>query len=415
MISFLSSHKAALYSVLSTFIRVFTGPLSIYLISERLSVEQQAVYYVFLSISAIQWIFEMGLTTCLVQRVVSTDKLETKYRSICFGFYFFIVSSMIMLVSLNIFSGWVFDNIVGDFWRHPWLLYSLAVSFTLIVNSIYICEEGIGNPIALFKAKFISGLIYAFSLICSLLFGAGLYSLAIAQLLMVLISFSLLKKNIKIICFSLKETTLVEVRDELIAILPFQFKLMIVWFVGYFYWNFYSIYFVKYTDILFSSRYGATNAILSAITFSCMAFLQTKRAYIGCMISKKVNTHAIFKNSLYIALFLYFIGASALMLIISNSFVIDGSRFLAGSILLSLIVLRLIAMCMELLFIYLRCFNDEPLYKLTIILYLLSPLFILFSSGDYIFVPSIFFMSIMSIVMFFKGKEYLNDKYKKCN
>src|ERR1035441_10400772 len=46
---------------------LFSGPISIYLISRCFSAEEQGYYYTFSSVLALQWFLELGFSTCIVQ------------------------------------------------------------------------------------------------------------------------------------------------------------------------------------------------------------------------------------------------------------------------------------------------------------------------------------------------------------
>ena len=54
--------KAVVYSMLGTVWRIVFAPVSLYLISIKLSPELQGYYYLFFSIAGLQQIFEVGFS-----------------------------------------------------------------------------------------------------------------------------------------------------------------------------------------------------------------------------------------------------------------------------------------------------------------------------------------------------------------
>lgn len=61
--------KAVVYSMLGTVWRIVFAPVSLYLISIKLSPELQGYYYLFFSIAGLQQIFEVGFSHTLVQGI----------------------------------------------------------------------------------------------------------------------------------------------------------------------------------------------------------------------------------------------------------------------------------------------------------------------------------------------------------
>lgn len=365
--------KASVYAILQMAIRVFSGPMSIYLIATKLPIEQQAIYYIFISVSALQWVFELGMSTCLIQRL-SGERCSEKVKSLInVGTGYFLLSSIITYLAMTLYCFWVLGSSNETDWLSSWLLYASTVSLIIVSNVLFLIEESQGSREYAYKSKFYSGVLQTVFLISSLYLGAGLYSLAISGAVYILSLCFLLRGSFVRLRSSLESYDLIEVKSAFKEILPHLTKTSFIWVSGYFYWNFYNVYIYKYVSIELSAQFGLSNAILSAISFAMIAFLQTKRTNIGELIfdGKKEQTYKLFFGATGLAIFTYSLLSIVALYIIFQLGLEE--RVLTGEFLYSLVVIRLVALMFECLLIYLRCFRDEPLVKITTIFYVLIP------------------------------------------
>lgn len=412
----ISKHKSAIYSILSVFLRVFTGPVSILLISDIFTIKEQAVYYVFLSIASIQWIFELGLSTCLIQKIASTDDENSKASLIKFGFLFFSLSSILLFITMQVYAHWTFSELSSDLWLGPWVFYSVAVSINVVFNIFLIVEEANGSPEYLYFTRFLGGLLYSVTLIVTIYMGFGLYSLFLSQISLLFVYFFRLKRNSENILFSIMKIDIKKVFIEVKSILPFQFKLSLVWISGYLYWNLYSIYLLKFSTIELSAQFGATNAIISALSFASISILQTKRTNVSRKIKNGENTLDVFFESILLASLFYILSCFFIYNIITYEVIINNERFLSGVMLISYVVLRFFSMMIEMNFIYVRCYNDEPFYKITMVFYSITPLLLFLPVNiEHVFIAPLLTIFCMSLFYFCKTLKYVKhyDQSKK--
>lgn len=378
----LKDHNIALYSILSSALRLLSGPLAIFLIINKLTVIEQSLYYTFISITAIQWVFELGVSTCLIQ-YISSEKLDEKVRAyIRFGFLFFLCSSTILFFSMLFYASWVFNDISIKDWIYPWLLYSFFVSSNIFLNFIYVINEGKLKIKKVYKIKFYSGIAYSIFLLFSLYLGFGLYSLAISQIALLLVTILGFRKSILDEINNIYFTNKEEVKNVFYEIIPFQSKLSLVWISGYLYWNFYTIYIFKYTTIQLSSQFGATNAILSALSTAMLSLIITKRANLGRLYSDngKNKFYNLVASSFFISIIGFIFGSIVIIIAINSDLGELSKRLLSGLILYQIIVLRFLMFVYEYALVILRSFKKEPLFKITIFNYILTPLLLICSS-----------------------------------
>lgn len=373
-------HKAAIFSMIAFMCKLLVGPLSILLIATKLSLATQAIYYTFLSISAIQWVFELGVSTALVHHLSTLDKNSTKFKNIVqLGGVFYTVISLALFGIMFFYAQWVFTNTNSDEWQSAWLFYSIFICLNIANNFILIVEEGKMNPTKVYFTQLISSLAYSLTLLLSLFVGAQLYSLGIAQVFLLLSTMYLMKKeylSLITTCLKFSKHAIYHSAKE---VFNFQYKLSLVWITGYLYWNFYTIYFYKYVNADFAGKYGATNAVIGAISLAMLAFLQTKRSLLSNLVSdaKIQNTFPILRESFIYSIIGYVVLSGLFIFFLFTLFHFLTPRFLDLFYIISIIILRLVIMLHEFILIYLRTFKDEPLYKWSIFNYLLTPFLVI--------------------------------------
>ncbi|WP_370552963.1 hypothetical protein [Edwardsiella tarda] len=404
--------KTSIYSMSQLLIRALSGPASILLIAKNLTIDQQAIYYIFISVSSIQWVFELGMSTCLVQFLSGEKDIKKTNDYITFGFYYFSLCSIITLIATSIYCYWVLGAKDISYWLLPWFLYATALAGTILLNIQLVTEESTGKIENVYKSKFIASVFQTIVLLGSLFMGGHLYALGLGGLTYMIVLLYLLRHQTLYILSLVSKFNKSNISRTFKKIMPFQSRMALVWISGYFYWNFYNIYIYKYISIDLSAKFGLVNAALSAISFAMIAIFQTKRSNISKLIfsREKEKTSRIFYNSLSIGSFGY-ISLSVIFILLSMIMSID-TRLLSGILLLSFIVLRFLSMLLEYVLIYLRCFRCEPLSNITTFSYIIIPISSVLSYNIFgsvgIFAIPLFchfiflFISVMKAVKFIK-------------
>lgn len=411
--------KAALYSILQLLIRALSGPMSIFLIAKNLTVDQQAIYYIFISVSSIQWVFELGMSTCLIQVLSGEKDKERIINYLKFGSFYFSICSIITFILMTVYCFWVIGLDSNVSWIYSWFLYAISISSAIILNVLVITEESRGSIELVYKSKFIASIFQSFVLITSLYLGLSLYALGISGVSFSIILLYLLRNNVKDILSNLIHTKYIDLKSTFLILMPFQSRTAIVWISGYLYWNFYNIYIYKYISVDLSAQFGLLNAALGAISFSMIALLQTKRSSITKSIfsGQKNKTINAFLYTILLGVFGYFVLSISF---ISLSEIINiGDRIFSGILLISFVILRMLSMLLEFNLIYLRCFRCEPLAKITVIAYLIIPLssiisFELFGHEGLFILPILFHVVFYIIAcvkasFFIKRFKLIND------
>ncbi|MDM2744844.1 oligosaccharide flippase family protein [Citrobacter sp. Cu231] len=412
----LITHKSSLFSILSLGFKFFTGPLAIILIASRFTVIEQSIYYTFISISSIQWVLEMGVSTCLIQFMAAEKDKKSTYSKIAFVFY--LVISLLLYIVFFFYSKWVFSNTDSQIWSHPWALFSIGVCINVFSTFIYIIEEGGGGYEKVYFAKFISAILYSISLLLALFAGFKLYSLGIAQFFLFATPMFIFRSNIYGYYYSFITSEEANVKNIIKGIVKFQLKLSLVWITGYLYWNFFTIYFYKFVSVDLAGKYGASNTIFGAISLAMLSILQTKRSLLGNLISKNalLEVRKIVSQCVFLSVAGFFLGCMAIISIIwlwPNTLF---SRFLSLDSLMALVVFRFFIHLQELILIYLRMYKDEPLYILTVFNYLITPCLVvvlidILSLTNFFYVMA--FVQFLFLILYrIKMKSYIQEKYQ---
>ncbi len=409
--------KESMYSMLSTSFKLLSGPLAIILITTKLSPIEQGVYYMFLSLSAIQWVFELGITTCMVQYISTSENDKEKRRYINFLSLFISISSMFLFVFLYYFSFYVFSDINVDLWFEPWLLYVSFICLNLFYNILIVIEEGFGNIEYVYKTKMLSAIAYSTTLIASLFLDFYLFSLFLAQLSMFIVVYYRERHLNKWVFCKEIFSSYTELRETFWEVIPFQYKLSVIWIAGYLYWNSFQFLFFKYVSPELAGYFGATNGVFGAFSMIAISLVSTQRARWGKIneVAGYSHTYNLFKKEsgkglcLYVLLSLLFI---LFFFYIPLPFLKE--RLLPWTMLVLLCLFRFCILFQEFILIYLRTFKDEPLYKTTLVNYMLLPVVILVgisvNNVNLIFINSLIFQILFSIFYFRNMKLYLDRK-----
>ncbi|HHU0689552.1 hypothetical protein [Citrobacter sp. Marseille-Q3906] len=322
IIRMLGVDKAIRYVIFGKIISVLTGLLLIVLISRYLSKDSQGYYYTFNSVVALQIIFELGLSTVIIQfashemsalkydfsaRNIIGEKLnKQRYLSLfqlAIRWYAAIALLIILVVGP---AGYVFftqENDIGVHWQGAWILLTIATAFNIFLVSMLSIAEGTGlvadvNKMRMYQAL-LAGVLAVIVLVC----GFGLYATsAIAVSGTIIFSIFSYKyfKNIILQSFINKNEHSDGGISWLHEIFPMQWRIALSWISGYF------IYFVmtpiafKYFGAAYAGQLGMSLTLCNMVMATGLAWISTKYPRWGVMVSNKqqVELNKSFKKAL---------------------------------------------------------------------------------------------------------------------
>lgn len=295
--------------------KMLGGPLTLIVISKYLNGYELGLYFTFISVAAVQQVFEMGISVALVQKYASRledahdNRMLFKASLLLYSFL-----ALLFLFFAITYGKFVFSENFQEI-KEPWYLYILVISFSLLLNPLYSWVEGQGEIERTYRIKLFGSLVTYTSLWFFVLIGQGIYSLFFSQLCGVFIQFVSLKimKIHNVTRTSVSKSSLFH---ELKSISQFQLKLSLVWITGYFYWNSYNVIIFKYLTPEVAGIFGLSFSIVNAISVLSQMFLLVQRANIARYVSvnRKEVAGDIYNKACAASVFIYFLASISLLL-----------------------------------------------------------------------------------------------------
>ncbi|EEK9393805.1 hypothetical protein LCB16_003992, partial [Salmonella enterica subsp. enterica serovar Newport] len=309
IIRMLGVDKAIRYVIFGKIISVLTGLLLIMLISHHLSKDAQGYYYTFNSVVALQIIFELGLSTVIIQfashemsalkydyserDIIGESKNKQRYLSLfrlAIKWYAVIALLIILIVGP---IGYVFftqKEGLGVPWQGAWLLLTIVTAFNIFLVSVLSVAEGSGLITDVNKMRMYQSLLAGILAVSLLISGFGLYATsAIAISGTIIFSIFSYKYFKKIFLQSLKHKN--KYTEGGISwvneIFPMQWRIALSWMSGYF------IYFVmtpiafKYFGAIYAGQLGMSLTLCNMVMATGLAWISTKYPKWGVMVSNK--------------------------------------------------------------------------------------------------------------------------------
>ncbi|WP_431422558.1 hypothetical protein [Bacteroides hominis] len=166
--------KVIMYSMLGTVWRILFAPISLYLISIKLTPELQGFYYLFFSIAGLQQIAEVGFSHTLIQGISyemnkvwfnnkrlegCSDGIDNIVETMRLGFFWYMLLAllcMLIVYPIGIFimkDGAI--NIVSSEWFFPWSVFISFFSLNLLLYPVNFFFEGIQELKMIYKVRFV--------------------------------------------------------------------------------------------------------------------------------------------------------------------------------------------------------------------------------------------------------------------
>ncbi len=355
IIRMLGVDKAIRYVIFGKLISVLTGLLLILLISHYLSKDAQGYYYTFNSVVALQIIFELGLSTVIIQfashemsalkynvfeRDIIGESINKKRYLSLFKLaikWYAAIALLILLVVGPV--GYIFftqENDLGVHWQGAWLLLTIATALNIFLVSVLSIAEGTGLVADVNKMRMYQSLLAGILAVSLLVCGFGLYATSAIALAGTII-FSIFSykhfKNIFFQAFKCESECIsggISWRHE---IFPMQWRIALSWISGYF------IYFAmtpiafKYFGAAYAGQLGMSLTLCNMVMATGLAWISTKYPRWGVMVSSKQQAelsksfkNAVMQSTLFVLAGLAGVYISLWLLKLSGSNI--GERFL---------------------------------------------------------------------------------------
>lgn len=316
--------QAIVYVLAGKLISILSGLSIILLIPHYLSDELQGYYYTFNSVVALQIIFELGLSTVIIQ-FASHEMAALKYdfnRRLLTGDernkqrflslirlsvkWYGAIAVLILLVVGPI--GYVFflsELNAGINWSSAWLTLTIATAINVSLISIVSIAEGCGLIVKVNKMRAIQAAIAAVLSIVFIVSDHGLYATAAiaisGSVVFLIFAIRYFSQSIRQAFHNQhkRKITLTQIswRKE---IFPMQWRIALSWMSGYF------IFFVmtpisfKYFGSVFAGKLGMSLTLCNMIMATGLAWISTKYPKWGRMISlgERQQLNASYRSSM---------------------------------------------------------------------------------------------------------------------
>lgn len=308
IISRLGIDKAIRYVILGKGISVLSGLIIMLLISAYMSQEAQGYYYTFNSVVALQIIFELGLSTVIIQfashemagmkydpiekKITGDEHNQQRYLSLFnlalkwYGAIGLLIVCVVGPAGYYFFSHGNSSNIN---WEGPWIVLTLSTAINVFLISVLSIAEGSGLVVSVNKMRMFQALLAAVLSAILLLAGEGLYATS-ALAISGTIVFSLFAyKYFKSVHSQakehkkLKDVKSISWRQE---ILPMQWRIALSWMAGYFIFFIMTPIAFKYFGAAYAGQLGMSLTLCNMVMATGLAWISTKYPAWGVMISK---------------------------------------------------------------------------------------------------------------------------------
>jgi O-antigen/teichoic acid export membrane protein len=327
--------RAIVFTIFARVWQSAAGLITIFLIAHLLSPVEQGYYYTFISLVALQIVFELGFSFVIQQMAsheranldispdyqVSGDPVaHARLASVLQKTVrWYSIAAVLMAGSLILAGFYFFSHhqrgSAEAGWKTPWCCVALAASLTFQIDPILAFLEGCGyvaNVARLRMAQAILGSLLAWS---ALILHHGLYAPAMMITGIATAGIAWLYRRRHFLLSLLRHDPgehLIEWRRE---VWPFQWKIAVSWISGYFIFQLFNPVLFAYRGAVSAGQMGMSLNVATALQTIAISWINTKSAPFGTMIARRqfVQLDKIFFKSLRQSITVCGIGALLLL------------------------------------------------------------------------------------------------------
>jgi hypothetical protein len=231
---------------------MFTGAITVILIATYFSPSVQGFYYTFLSLTAVQVFFELGLTQVVIQfaahewanlNFTATGHIEgnpaalSRLASLArFVNKWFAVASVLFFAGI-VGAGWFafYDTKVQIAWQWPWISLCVVVAIDLSTLPLWSLLEGCNQIKSIYGLRFLRAVLNSIVAWAAISQGAGLWALPISMGISLSIVTGVLfyrhgRFFESLLLLKLSGDNVIGWRHEL---WPMQWRIAVTWLSGY--------------------------------------------------------------------------------------------------------------------------------------------------------------------------------------
>lgn len=411
----LNNHKIALWAFFAQSIHLLSGPIVIFLVSSRLSLEELSFYYSFLSMIALQQIAEMGIGFTIKQYIAHVFRYEDdgnvgaakEIKSLAvFSILWFLGVSFFVVACVGYLGSLFFSSYSGDLnWQVPWWTLVVSLSLSILFTPLVIVAEGCQFQAEVYRARLLCALFNVITLFLCIMADFGLLSLSIAMIASNVIMYLSLGG---VTCYLYKKFSIItitfnDIKETGKTIWPMLSKISLTWILGYFFWNSFNLIAFKNMDINEAGKFSFTLALAKAgysLVDSVMngqTTVYSRMIASGDLSQAKTRFSRYFNFSFLVLIFGY-LSFFILNYVHADFFLFD--KVLSSREYLPMFLYFTLLFPVNAQANFCRCFKDEPYFYLSLFCNITVPLifFIMTNTGKES--PFLYLMPISIMLIF---------------
>lgn len=423
---FSKAGSISIYSIISKFISVIIGPVTVFLVSKKLSLEEIGFYYTFFNLIAMQQLAEVGIGHTIKQFITHNLKnnrfgFQSKISKFRVNGYYRFANKWFLAISLFIVffvgtAGYIYySSYNGPInWQTPWFLFILVSAVSNLFVPLQLFGEAIQKQTLILRARLVSSFFSAGVLWFCLYMNAGLYSIVLSTFVSAFILNAIIYKEINNVLHDYRTVKLKKIKYVFYEIWPLLSKVSIVWLVGFFFWNGFNLVLFKVLALDFAGKIIYTLNLIRTIYFISDSPVSSQMTLYSKYISDGETSKAreVFVKYRNMSILLYLAGIGfyvSLKVFFPNFSVFTKTIDLAMSWQMFLFFFMLLLLTTNNNFV--RCFKIEPFVYVSVFHGVMTPVLFyitLMFDFNYSFLISSLVISCSLVWSFFIAKSKVN-------
>lgn len=285
---------------------MLTGAITLLLIAKYFSPAVQGFYYTFISLTAVQVFFELGLTQVVIQFAAhewaklafsATGHVEGDLAALSrlsslarFVNRWFAKASVLFFVGI-MGAGWFafYDAKVQIAWQWPWVAMCIVVAVDLWTLPLWSLLEGCNQIKSVYGLRFVRAVISSAVAWPMIAGGGGLWSLPVGSGVSLLVVTVMLFRRHGRFFESLLRSNLgvLHAISWRLEVWPMQWRIAVSWLSGYFCFYLFVPVLFKFHGPIPAGQMGMTFNVITAMTSISGMFVQTKVPSFGILIAQR--------------------------------------------------------------------------------------------------------------------------------
>ena len=303
-LSVLREDRPVLYATAGNFVSLVMGPITVVLVSLRLSPVVQGFYYTFGSLSILQLLAEFGLGQAIMQfashqwpllRMDSSGKLDgassalehvSQLSSLAFRWCASLAGA---LVAVLLVAGHLLFSQAGAevSWKFPWAMMVACMAANFCLAPVWALLQGCHQLEAFWFYRLVQQIVNAVALWIGLTLGAGLWTPAIAGLAGLAWSLCFLQRRFPQFIPSLRGRTGEQRVSWRRDLWPVQWRAGIAWMSAYFTGQAFVPVLFHFCGPTVAGRMGMTGTLCNVLLGVATNFVNTKTPVFGALAAQR--------------------------------------------------------------------------------------------------------------------------------